>query len=297
MKDTGNISSKQRRKRQKTGITVLTLIPLYLFTILFITGPLIYMLVLSFLERAETWGVVNRFTMQNYKNILEPIYLKTFWESFKLAIITTLANIIIGYPYGYFMAKLNEKWKKRMLLLIMIPFWISSLMRLYGWIITFRANGVLDRILMSLGIINEPLKLLYTYPAVAVGMVYALLPFMIFSVYSSAEKLDWSIVEAARDLGATRWQAFTTITLKMTLPGLMSGIVLTFIPSMGLFFIADILGGNKVVLVGNLIQEQLMKAHNWPFASALSVVLMIMTSLMIYLYRRITHVRDLEGLV
>lgn len=297
MKDTGNISSKQRRKRQKTGITVLTLIPLYLFTILFITGPLIYMLVLSFLERAETWGVVNRFTMQNYKNILEPIYLKTFWESFKLAIITTLANIIIGYPYGYFMAKLNEKWKKRMLLLIMIPFWISSLMRLYGWIIIFRTNGVLDRILMSLGIINEPLKLLYTYPAVAVGMVYALLPFMIFSVYSSAEKLDWSIVEAARDLGATRWQAFTTITLKMTLPGLMSGIVLTFIPSMGLFFIADILGGNKVVLVGNLIQEQLMKAHNWPFASALSVVLMIMTSLMIYLYRRITHVRDLEGLV
>jgi len=170
-------------------------------------------------------------------------------------------------------------------------------MRLYGWIIIFRANGVLDRVLMGIGIIDEPLKLLYTYPAVAVGMVYALLPFMIFSVYSSAEKMDWSIVEAARDLGANRWQAFLTITLKMTLPGLMSGVVLTFIPSMGLFFIADILGGNKVVLVGNLIQEQLMKAHNWPFAAALSVVLMILTSLMIYLYRRITHVRDLEGLV
>lgn len=286
-----------RLKKKNTGITVLTLMPLYLFTLLFITGPLIYMFILSFMERAETWGVVNRFTLQNYKNILEPIYLKTFLESFKLAVITTLSGIIIGYPYGYFMAKLNDKWKKRMLLLIMIPFWISSLMRLYGWIIIFRANGVLDRILMGLGIIDEPLKLLYTYPAVAVGMVYALLPFMIFSVYSSAEKLDWSIIEAARDLGATRWQAFLTITLKMTLPGLMSGVVLTFIPSMGLFFIADILGGNKVVLVGNLIQEQLMKAHNWPFAAALSVVLMIMTSLMIYLYRKITHVRELEGLV
>jgi len=286
-----------RLKKKSTGITVLTLMPLYLFTLLFITGPLIYMFILSFMERAETWGVVNRFTLQNYKNILEPIYLKTFLESFKLAVITTLSGIIIGYPYGYFMAKLNDKWKKRMLLLIMIPFWISSLMRLYGWIIIFRANGVLDRILMGLGIIDEPLKLLYTYPAVAVGMVYALLPFMIFSVYSSAEKLDWSIIEAARDLGATRWQAFLTITLKMTLPGLMSGVVLTFIPSMGLFFIADILGGNKVVLVGNLIQEQLMKAHNWPFAAALSVVLMIMTSLMIYLYRKITHVRELEGLV
>ncbi|NMA37307.1 MAG: ABC transporter permease subunit, partial [Papillibacter sp.] len=118
-----------------------------------------------------------------------------------------------------------------------------------------------------------------------------------FSVYSSAEKLDWSMIEAARDLGATRWQAFITVTLKMTLPGLLSGVVLTFIPSMGLFFIADILGGNKMVLVGNLIQEQLMKAHNWPFAAALSVVLMILTTLMIRLYRAVTKVKDLEGLV
>jgi len=297
MSCTAGTNAMKGKKKKTAGISVLTLLPLYLFTIVFITGPLIYMFILSFLTRAETWGVVNEFTLRNYLDILEPIYLKTFFESFKLAIITTVFNIIVGYPYGYFMAKLNDKWKKRMLLLIMIPFWISSLMRLYGWIIIFRANGVLDRILMGIGIINEPLKLLYTYPAVAVGMVYALLPFMIFSVYSSAEKLDWSIVEAARDLGAGRWQAFTTITLKMTLPGLMSGVVLTFIPSMGLFFIADILGGNKVVLVGNLIQEQLMKAHNWSFAAALSVVLMILTSLMIYLYRRITHVRDLEGLV
>lgn len=289
--------AKRVRKKKQSGISVLTLMPLYIFTILFVTGPLIYMLILSFLQRAEVWGVVNKFTLQNYVNILEPIYLRTFLESFKLAIICTLCNIIVGYPFGYFMAKLDAKWRRRMLLLIMIPFWISSLMRLYGWIIIFRANGVIDKILMGIGIINAPLKLLYTYPAVAVGMVYALLPFMIFSVYSSAEKLDWSIVEAARDLGASRWQAFLTITLKMTLPGLMSGVVLTFIPSMGLFFIADILGGNKVVLVGNLIQEQLMKAHNWPFAAALSVVLMILTSLMIYLYRRITHVKDLEGLV
>ena len=234
------------------------------------------MFVLSFMQRADGWGVQIKFTLKNYLNILEPIYLRTFAESFKLAIITTLFNVLIGYPYGYFMAKLNEVWKKRMMLLIMIPFWVSSLMRLYGWVIIFRANGLLDKFLMSIGLINDPLKLLYTYPAVAVGMIYALLPFMILSVYSSAEKLDWSIVEASRDLGANRLQAFLTVTIKMTLPGLMSGVVLTFIPSMGLFFIADILGGNKVVLVGNLIQEQLMKAHNWPFAAALSVVLMVL---------------------
>ena len=144
---------------------------------------------------------------------------------------------------------------------------------------------------------QSPLKLLYTYPAVVVGMVYALLQFMIFAVYSSAEKLDWSLVEAARDLGASPWQAFRTVTLKLTLPGLLSGVILTFIPSMGLFFIADILGGNKVVLVGSLIQDQLMKAHNWPFAAALSVALMIMTTLMIALYKRVTHSEELEGLL
>jgi len=289
-----NVKHKDNRR---LGISVLSLLPLYIFTLLFVAGPLVYMFILSFMQRAEVWGVVNEFTLKNYAGIAEPIYLKTFLESFKLAIISTLSIILIGYPFGYFMAKLSAVWRKRMMLLLMIPFWISSLIRLYGWIIIFRANGVLDKVLMGIGITDAPLKLLYTYPAVVVGMVYSLLPFMIFSVYASAEKLDWSIIEAARDLGATRWKAFLTITLKLTLPGLLSGVVLTFIPSMGLFFIADIMGGNKVVLVGNVIQEQLMKAHNWPFAAALSVVLMILTSLMILLYRKITHVKDLEGLV
>ena len=151
--------------------------------------------------------------------------------------------------------------------------------------------------ILGLRITDAPLKLLYTYAAVAVGMVYALVPFMIFAVYSSAEKLDWRLVEAARDLGATPFQAFWTISFRLTLPGLLSGVVLTFIPSMGLFFIADILGGNKVVLVGNLIHEQLMKARNWPFAAALSVVLMVLTSLMIALYRKISGVKELEGLL
>lgn len=285
------------KKRKKTGKEALMLLPLYIFTIVFVLGPLVYMVILSFLQRAETWGVTNELTFKNYLNILEPVYLKTFTESFKLAIISTVLIIFIGYPFGYFMAKLTAKWKKRTMMLLMIPFWTSSLIRLYGWIIIFRANGILDKILMTIGITEEPLKLLYTYPAVVVGMIYALLPFMIFAVYSSAEKMDWSLVEAARDLGASRIRAFLTVTLKMTLPGLLSGIILTFVPSMGLFFIADILGGNKVVLVGSLIQDQLMKAHNWPFAAALAVVLTVITSVMIALYRKISGVKDLEGII
>ena len=284
------------KRRKHTGVWLM-LAPLYIFTLLFVAGPLIYMVVLSFQQRAEVWGVVHTFTLENYKNILTPVYLQTFAESFKLALTSTALITLIGYPFGYFMAKLSAAWKKRLMLLIMIPFWTNSLIRLYGWIIIFRANGTLDKALMGLGLTDPPLTLLYTYPAVVVGMVYALLQFMILAVYSSAEKMDWSLVEAARDLGASPLRAFCTVTLKLTLPGLLSGIILTFIPSMGLFFIADILGGNKVVLVGSLIQDQLMKAHNQPFAAALSLVLMVLTTLMISLYKRITHSSELEGLL
>lgn len=275
----------------------LLLAPLYLFTVIFVVLPILYMFLLSVLTRAQVWGVEFQFTADNYKKILEPLYLNTFGASFRLAFLSTGLVMFIGYPYGYFMAKMNAVWKKRMLLLIMIPFWTSALIRLYGWIIVFRSNGVLDKVLMGLRFTDKPLKLLYTYPAVVVGMVYALLPFMILAVYSSAEKMDWTLVEAARDLGASSFQAFWTVTFQMTLPGLLSGIVLTFIPSMGLFFIADILGGNKIVLVGSVIQEQLTRGRNQPFAAALSAVLMILTVLMIRLYRRITGTSKLEGLM
>lgn len=286
-----------RLKRKQARGQFLMALPLIVFTVLFIVGPIVYMVVLSFLTRGETWGVVPEFTLKNYGDITQPVYLQTFGQSLRLAVISTLLVIALGYPFGYFMAKLGPKWKKRTMLLLMIPFWTSSLIRLYGWIIIFRAGGVLDTVLQGLHITEEPLKLLYTYPAVVVGMVYALLPFMIFAVYSSAEKLDFSLVEAARDLGASPMKAFLTVSLKLTLPGLLSGVVLTFVPSMGLFFIADILGGNKVVLVGNVIQEQLMKAHNWPFAAALSVVLLVLTTVIIWLYRKLPGVKDLEGIV
>lgn len=285
-----------KKFKKQGGTYILWVVPIYLFTLIFVLGPLVYMLILSFLTAGETWGVVNEFTFKNYLNILEPVYLNTFWESIKLALLTTSIVVLIGYPMGYFMSRLEAKWKKIAMMLIMIPFWTSSLIRLYGWMIIFRSNGTLDSLLMWLGITTEPLKLLYTYQAVVVGMVYALLPFMIFSVYSSAEKLDWTLMEASRDLGASGIRAFFTVAFKLTLPGLLSGVILTFIPSMGLFFIADILGGNKTVLIGNLIYEQQIKYHNSPFAAALAVVLLILTSLMIAGYKKVSGAKDLEGI-
>ena len=284
------------KREKRKSLAWLLVIPFYFYTIVFVVLPLAYMILLSFLQRAEVWGVTKEVTWENYKNIFEPVYLRTFAESLKLALLCTLFIALLGYPFGYFMAKLSKQWKRRVMMLLMIPFWTSALIRMYGWIIIFRSNGLLDRFFMTIHLTEKPLRLLYTYPAVVVGMIYALLPFMILSVYSSVEKLDWSLVEAARDLGASPFYTFVTVTLKLTMPGFLSGVVLTFIPSMGLFFVADILGGNKIVLVGNLIQEQLMKARNWPFAAALSVVLMLLTSLMLALYRRVAKVKELEGL-
>ena len=288
-----------REKKVKNGHSklIVTLIPLYVFTLVFVAAPFLYMVILSFETRAGNWGVRADFTLKNYIDILNPIYLKIFLQSLKLSLISTLIITVIGYPFGYYMARLSEKWKKRMLLLILIPFWTSSLIRLYGWIVLFRGNGPINLLLKTLHLIDRPIKFLYTYPAVVLGMVYALLPFMILSVYSSAEKMDWNLVEAARDLGASKWKAFFTVTLKMTMPGLLAGVILTFVPSMGLFYIADILGGNKVVLIGSVIQEQLLKTHNWPFAAALSIALMILTILLIRLYKTVTKSSELEGLL
>lgn len=282
--------------RRAKWSTIWMILPLYIFTLVFVAGPLIYVAALSFATPNEGYGVTWAFTLDNYRKILEPVYLNTFAGSFKLALNSTVVICLIGYPFGYFMAKLPQKQKKRAMLFLMLPFWVNSLVRLYGWIIILQNKGVLNFVLLKLGIVEKPLKLLYSYPAIVIGMVYVLLPFMALSVYSSAEKMDWSLVEAARDLGASRLQAFWSVTFKLTFPGLLSGIILTFIPSMGLFFIADILGGNKIVLVGSLIQEQMTRGSNWPFAAALAVVMMVLTTVLIMLYRKITNAKELEGI-
>lgn len=269
--------------------------PLYIVTIVLVFLPLIYIVVLSFLRKDALWGVTNEWTLDNYRQMFDPVYLKTFGDSLKLAFATTVITTLLGYPFGYFMAKLPPRWRSLCMLLVVVPFWTNALVRIYGWMIILRAKGVLNTALMAMGIISQPLKILYTYSAVLIGMVYSLLPFMILPVYNSVEKMDWSLVEASRDLGANAVQAFLTVTLKLTLPGVLSGFVLVFVPSIGLFFIADLLGGGKIMLVGNLIKNQLLQARDWPFGAALSVVMMLMTLLIILLYRKVTGAKDLEG--
>ena len=276
--------------------TKLFTLPIILFVAFFVALPLIYVLVLSFLKKDILWGVSNEFTLENYRILLDSVYLNTFISSFKMALSSTIIVMLIGYPFGYYMAIQKPKTKKLLVTLLIVPFWTNALVKIYGWMVILRSNGLINNLLELTGIIDSPFKMLYTYNAVLLGMLYSLLPFMILPVYSSAEKIDWSLLEAARDLGAKKTYAFWTITFKLTLPGLLSGFVLTFVPSISLFFIADLLGGGKIMLVGNLIKNQLLQSRNWPLGSSLSIVLMILTLATIVIYKKVTK-SDIEGLV
>ena len=272
-------------------------VPFLLWTVVFVAIPLIYILCMSFLKRAQTRGVVAEFSFDSYARMVTPTYLKVYAQSMWLAVLTTLFTLLIGYPFSYFVSRLSERRRSLVLLLVVVPFWTNSLVRIYGWMILLRSQGVINTLLIALGVIDTPLKLLYNFGAVLVGMIYALLPFMILSTYSAIEKLDPSLVEAARDLGAGRWRAFWTVTVPMTRAGIMAGCVLVFIPSVGLFFISDLLGGAKTMLLGNLIKNELLTARDWPMGAALSVVMMAMTLLVIGIYQKCSGERGLEGIL
>lgn len=271
--------------RKDKRFALLLKLPLYLWTVLFVLAALGYVIGLSLQSRGELIGVSGQWTLDNYARLREPQYFQVLVNSLRLAALTTLLCALIGYPFGYLMARLKPASRSIVTLLLVVPFWTNSLIRIYGWRILLIGNGPINTLLMNLGWIQQPLKLLNTEGAVFLGMVYALVPFMILPSSTAVEKLDYSVVEAARDLGASPLHAFFTVTVPLTLSGLMAGCVLVFIPSTGLFFLNDLLGGSKTMLAGNLIQS-LMKSRDLPMASALSVLMLAVTGAVIALYRR-----------
>lgn len=272
-------------KRKRRG--ALLGLPMTLWTAVFVGIVLLYLLALSFFTpTGEGYGVRPGFTLENYRRLLSPAYLQVLGKSLLLAFYTTLICLGLGYPFGYCMARAGRKWRGILMLLVIVPFWTNALVRIYGWKILLMGNGPVNDLLMALHLTDKPLKLLNTYGAVLLGMVYALIPFVILPVYSSVEKMDWSLVAAARDMGAGPMRAFVTVTLPLTAPGAMAGVVLTFVPAIGLFFISDLLGGATDMYAGNLVRDQMLKARDLPFAAAVSVVLLILTLLILRLYRR-----------
>ncbi|MEY3329856.1 MAG: hypothetical protein RLZZ115_2739 [Cyanobacteriota bacterium] len=271
---------------RKTRNLLILLLPATIWLLIFFIIPLIIVLVYSFLERGTYGGVTWEFTLKNYQRLVNDLYLNIFWRSLGLASLTTLICLIIGYPLAFFIATSSTRWRNLLLFLVIIPFWTNFLVRTYAWIIILRSEGMINTILQSLSLIQEPLNLLFTPFAVIVGLIYGYLPFMILPLYATIERLNFSLVEAAQDLGANHIRTFFGIILPLTLPGIIAGSILVFIPALGAFITPDILGGAKTVMVGNLIQNQFLQARDWPFGSALSMGLMVLVLIPVMIYFR-----------
>jgi spermidine/putrescine transport system permease protein len=258
---------------KKSGRGGLFITPAIVWLALFIVVPLALVLVVSLATRGPYGKTVYEFTAANFLRAFDPIYLRAYWRTIWIATTTTVLCVLVSYPVAYYLAlRAPERWKRPLLVLTVIPFWTSFLIRTYAWVLLLRSEGVINSALTSTGLIGGPLKLLYSDFAVLVGQVYGELPFMILPIYVALDRLDVRLLEAAQDLGANRFWTFVKVTLPLSRPGLIAGIVLVFIPSLGAYITPDLLGGAKSVMIGNLIQNQ-FALLNQPFGSALSLIL------------------------
>lgn len=223
-------------------------------------------------------------TLNSWERLFEPVYAEVFWRSLWLSALTTLIGLGLGYPFAYVLAKLPMVWRGVLLFLMIVPFWTNSLIRTYAIKLILGNKGIVNNALMSVGLIDEPLQLLYTPFAVVFGLVYVLLPFMVLPLVSSFSKLDGTLLEAAQDLGASFWARFRLIIVPLTMPGIIAGSLMVFLPAMGMFYVADLLGGAKNLLLGNIIKNQFLVVRDWPFGAAFSVALIVMMAGLLWLY-------------
>ena len=253
--------------------------------LLFFLVPLALVLAVSFLSRGTYGGIEWIATLGNYTSIADPLYLRIFWRSIWMAVLTTVICLALGFPLAYVIAKAPKRWQGALLLLVIIPFWTNFLVRTYAWMFILRTEGLLNTTLAGLGLIHEPLNILFTGTAVLIGLVYGYLPFMVLPLYAALERMDPSLIEAAWDLYAKPFQVFTRVVLPLVKPGVIAGCVLVFIPSLGAYVTPDLLGGARTLMIGNLIQHQYLVVRDWPFGSALSFVLMagVLAAVLYYL--------------
>ncbi len=257
----------------------------FIWLLLFSFLPFCLIIFTSFMNPGEINLVEFPLTLASYSQLNNHTTLRIFEKSFLMAGLCTFICLLIGYPFAYIIACINNRWKNTLLLLVIIPFWTSSLIRSYALIAILKAKGLLNNVLMAIGIIDHPLSILYTNYAVMIGLIYNLLPFMILPIMTNVERLDGRLIDAAKDLGANWFTTFWKIIIPLTFPGIIAGSILVFLPAMTMFYIPDILGGAKSILLGNLIQNQYLVAQNWPLGSAFSTVLtlMLITLILIYL--------------
>lgn len=259
----------------------MTIGPMGLWTALFFVFPFIYIIIVSFCSRDQYGNIIYEFSLKAYQTLLKPVYLTVIWRTLKMAFAVTFLVILFAYPYAYFASRSSKKVQKLMIIGIMVPFWINSLLRIYAIMNITSKSGLINSLLLYLGVIKEPIQILYTNGAVYFGMVYSLIPMMVMPLYSCLQKIDPAVLEAGRDLGAKPFQLFWKVIFPLSIPGIMGGLVLVFVPAMFNFYVADALGGGKTIIVGNLISNQFSTAKNWPFGAALSVAVMLLSTVLI----------------
>lgn len=287
------MKKRKKQSKNKTGFAFAMLSPVTLVLVFLIVIPLIYIVVMSFMTRGTYGGIVYKPTLENYKAIFDKLYLDVMMKSVGWSLISTILCLLIGYPVAYRIAGMPKKRASTAILLIMIPFWTSSMARLYNFVILMNTSGVINTVLMKLHIIKAPLQMLYTGGAVVVGMVYCLLPFAILPLYTSIAKLDRALVEASKDLGANAVKTFFKITFPLTSGGVFASVILVFIPSLGYYYVTDIMGGGTSLVMGTLIKAQFTTAKNWPMGATISLVLIFVTILLLFLYGRKGNLDDL----
>lgn len=260
--------------------------PVTTVMLLLVAIPLIYVAVMSFCSIDESYNVVYRFTFENYARLVNADYMRIYGQSMMIAALTTIICLLVAYPFSYVISRCGGRLKNILYMLVIIPFWTNSLIRIYGWRTFLGTNGWLNGIFKALGIISEPVEFLYKRGTTILGMVYCLIPFMILPLYTAIEKLDKSLLEASSDLGARKFTTIFTIVIPLTASGIFSGCLMVFIPCLGYFFVSEILGGGNSDVIGNLIERQFQSGNNWPLGSALSIILILITLVLVKLFQK-----------
>jgi len=268
--------------------------PVSIWMIVFVTIPMLFIIFISFMTRGTFGGVEYTPSLESYQTMMEVTYFHVIVKSLGVAAETTIACLIVGYPFAYFIARKPPDVASRLITLLMIPFWTNSLMRLNAWMLIFQTNGPVNKFLLNISLIDKPITFIFTDGLVLLGLITNYLPFAVLPMYSSIEKLQKPILEASADLGAKPSVTLMKVTLPLTFPGIFSAIILTFIPALGTYVITDMLGGGKVLYIGNIIKNQFGTIRNWPLGAAMSVLLLVVTALMIFIYSRFAKVEDME---
>lgn len=265
----------------------LLLAPASLWYLAFFAAPIGFVLVFSFLTSADFGGIQLQFSLDNYAQLAQSsVYLRVFRSTLGMAAAGTILCLLVGYPLAYFLATRAGRWKNLFLVMLIVPFWTSFLTRTYAWLILLGDHGPLSTALQRAHLLQGDLNFLYSYKAILLGVTYNYLPLMVFPLYVSLERLDKRLLEAAGDLGAGRWATFRRVTVPLTMPGILIGCLLVFIPLMGEYVVPSILGGARSFMIGNLIGTEFISAHDWAFGSALAMAVIVILLILIAAYFR-----------